>query len=106
MSYFPHYITDSSGNPIGATRGIDGSYNLDVQVEGLTDQYGFTGQFNPVHSLQVAQPYRLVGTVLYSCDSGNTNVPPTTVDFKDIPFFIGLTVVTVGATAKTTVVYE
>ena len=28
----------------------------------LTDRFGFYGQFNPVHSLQVAEPYRLAGT--------------------------------------------
>jgi len=33
-----------------------------VSVHGLSDEFGFDAQFSPMRSLQVAEPYRLVGT--------------------------------------------
>jgi len=43
-------------------RSLNAQGNLKTAIIGLTDQFGFTGEFSPIRSMSVAQPYRLVGT--------------------------------------------
>ena len=64
-------LVDDTGHVLEIITHPDWERHLSVAVAELADNFGFTGQFNPVHSLQVAQPYRLVGATFGSAIDTN-----------------------------------
>jgi hypothetical protein len=46
------------------------------------------------------------GTIIFAANTGNIDLPTSSVDFKELSFLIGMTVVTTGATLKATIIYE
>jgi hypothetical protein len=53
-------------------RTLDPYQNLKVSIQGLVDQYGFNGQFDPSRQLISAEPFHLVG-VSFQGTSNDTN---------------------------------